>query len=103
MSPLEFGGHGFQVQGLDSCITWAQAHMPDATYQCILGMFYGLCLTQESVLYKQDMRDDDIQAHRVQRSPMQSAAVESVNTAVPSILDGAQVKCPQRTQDEYVF
>jgi hypothetical protein len=40
------------------------------------------------VLYKQDMRDDNIQAHRVQRLPMQSAAVESVNMAVPSILEG---------------
>jgi len=34
------------------------------------------------------MREDDIQAHRVQRSPMQSTVVESVNTAVPSILEG---------------
>jgi len=40
------------------------------------------------VIYKQDMWDDDIQAHRVQRSPMQSAVVESVNTAIPLILEG---------------
>jgi hypothetical protein len=85
-APLEFGGHSFQ--GLDSCIAWAQTNMPESTYQCIPSMFYGLCLIRESVLYKQDMRDDDIQAHRVQRSPMQSAAVESVNTAIPSILEG---------------
>jgi hypothetical protein len=62
--------------------------MPETTYQCIPGMFYGLCLIREAVLYKQDMRDNDIQAHRVQQSPMQSAVVESVNTAVPSILEG---------------
>jgi hypothetical protein len=62
--------------------------MPENTYQCIPGMFYGLCLIRESVLYKQDMREDDIQAHRVQRSPMQSTVVESVNTAIPSILEG---------------
>jgi hypothetical protein len=36
------------------------------------------------------MRDNNIQAHRIQRSPMQSAVVESVNTAVPSILE-----CPK--------
>jgi hypothetical protein len=35
-----------------------------------------------------DTRDDNIQAHWVQRSPMQSAPVESVNTAIPSILEG---------------
>ena len=85
-APLEFGGHSFQ--GLDLCVAWAQTNMPETTYQCFPSMFYGLCLIRESVLYKQDMRDDDIQAHRVQRSPMQSAAVESVNTAVPSILEG---------------
>ena len=85
-APLEFGGLSFQ--GLDSCVAWARTHMPENTYQCIPGMFYGLCLIRESVLYKQDMRDDDIQAHRVQRSPMQSTVVESVNTAVPSILEG---------------
>ncbi len=84
-APLEFGGHSFQ--GLDSCVAWARTHMPETTYQCIPSMFYGLCLIRESVLYKQDMRDDDIQAHRVQRLPMQSAAVESVNTAIPSILE----------------
>ena len=78
---LEFSGHSFQ--GLDSCVAWARTHMPETTYQCIPSMFYGLCLIRESVLYKQDMRDDDIQAHRVQRSLMQSAAVESVNTAIP--------------------
>ena len=85
-APLEFGGHSFQ--GLDSCVAWARTHMPENTYQCIPGMFYGLCLIRESVLYRQDMREDDIQAHRVQRSPMQSTVVESVNTAVPSILEG---------------
>ncbi len=85
-APIEFGGHSFQ--GLDSCIAWACTHMPEATYQCILGMFYGLCLIREAVLYKLDMREDDIQAHRVQRSPMQSAVAESVNTAVPSVLEG---------------
>ena len=84
-APLEFGGHSFQ--GLESCVAWARTHMRETTYQCIPSMFYGLCLIRESVLYKQDMRED-IQAHRVQRSPMQSAAVESVNTAVPSILEG---------------
>jgi hypothetical protein len=62
--------------------------MPKATYQCIPGMYYGLCLIQESVLYKQNMREDDIQAHRAQRSPMQTAVVESVNTAVLFILEG---------------
>jgi hypothetical protein len=51
-------------------------------------MFYWLFLIWESVLYRQDMRDDDFQAHQVQRSPMQSAAVESVKTAIPSILEG---------------
>jgi hypothetical protein len=85
-APLEFGGYSFQ--GLDSCVAWARMNMPEASYQCIPGMFYGLCLIREAVLYKQDMRDDDIQAHRVQRSPMQSAVVESVNTAVPLILEG---------------
>jgi hypothetical protein len=84
--PLEFGGHSFQ--GLDSCVAWARTYMPENTYQCIPGMFYGLCLIRESVLYKQDMREDDIQVHRVQQSPMQSTVVESVNTAVPSILEG---------------
>ena len=67
-APLEFVGHGFQ--GLDSCIAWVRTNMPETTYQCVPSMFYGLCLIQESVLYKQDMRDDDIQAHRVQRWPM---------------------------------
>ena len=86
-APLEFGGHSFQ-EGFDSCVAWGQTNMPKTTYQCIPSMFYGLCLIQESVLYKQDMRDNSIQAHRIQRSPMQSAAVESVNTAVPSILEG---------------
>jgi hypothetical protein len=85
-APIEFGGNSFQ--GLDSCIAWACTHMPETTYQCIPGMFYSLCLIREAVLYKQDMRDDNIQAHRVQRSPMQSAVVESVNMAVPSILEG---------------
>jgi hypothetical protein len=85
-APVEFGGYSFQ--GLDSCVAWARTNMPEATYQCIPGLFYGLCLIRDSVIYKQDMRDDDIQAHRVQRSPMQSAVVESVNTAVPSILEG---------------
>ena len=85
-APVEFGGYSFQ--GLDSCVAWARTNMPEATYQCIPGMFYGLCLIRELVIYKQDMRDDDIQAHRVQRSPMQSAVVESVNTAIPSILEG---------------
>ena len=85
-APLEFGGYSFQ--GLDSCVAWARTNMPEASYQCIPGMFYGLCLIQEAVLYKQDMRDDDIQAHRVQRSPMQSAVVELVNTAVPLIVEG---------------
>ena len=59
-APLEFGGHSFQ--GLESCIAWARSHMPETTYQCIPSMFYGLCLIRESVLYRQDMRDDDIQA-----------------------------------------
>jgi hypothetical protein len=86
-APLEFGGHSFQ-EGFDSCVAWGRTNMPKTTYQCIPSMFYGLCLIQESVLYKQDMRDNSIQAHRIQRSPMQSAAVESVNTAVPSILEG---------------
>jgi hypothetical protein len=85
-APLEFGGYSFQ--GLDSCVAWARTNMPEATYQCIPGMFYGLCLIRESVMYKQDMRDDAIQAQRVQRSPMQSAVVESVNSAIPSILEG---------------
>ncbi len=85
-APLEFGGYSFQ--GLDSCVAWARTNMPEATYQCIPGMFYGLCLIRESVIYKQDMRDDDIQAHRVQRSPVQSAVVELVNTAIPLILEG---------------
>ena len=40
------------------------------------------------MIYKQDMRDDDIQAQRVQRSPMQSAVVESVDSAILSILEG---------------
>jgi hypothetical protein len=85
-APLKFGGHSFQ--GLDLCVAWAWTHMPETTYQCIPSMFYGLNLIRELVLYKQDMRDGNIQAHRVQRSPMQSAAVESVNTAIPSILEG---------------
>jgi hypothetical protein len=85
-APVEFGGYSFQC--LDSCVAWARTNMPEAIYQCIPGLFYGLCLIQESVIYKQDMRDDDIQAHQVQRSPMQSAVVESVNTAVLSILEG---------------
>ncbi len=85
-APIEFGGNSFQ--GLDLCIAWACTHMPETTYQCIPGMFYSLCLIRKAVLYKQDMRDDDIQAHRVQRSPMQSAVVESVNTAMPFILEG---------------
>jgi hypothetical protein len=85
-APLEFGGVSFQ--SLDSGIAWARTHMPVATYQCIPGMFYGLCLIRETVLYKEDMRDDNIQAHWVKRSPMQSAVVESVNTAVPSIMEG---------------
>jgi hypothetical protein len=87
-APIEFGGHSFQ--GLNSCIAWAHTHMPEATYQCIPGMFYGLCLIREAVLYKQDMREDDIQAHRVQQSPIQSAVVEYINTAVPSILEGPE-------------
>ena len=33
------------------------------TYQCVPSMFYGLCLIQKLVLYKQDMREEDIQAH----------------------------------------
>jgi hypothetical protein len=69
-------------------MAWARTNMPEATYQCIPGMFYGLCLIRESVIYKQDMRDNDIQAHRVQRSQMLSAVVESVNTPIPSILKG---------------
>ena len=52
-APLEFGGHSFQ--GLDSCVAWARTYMPENTYQCIPGMFYGLCLIRESVLYKQDI------------------------------------------------
>jgi hypothetical protein len=36
-APIEFGGHSFQ--GLDSCIAWAPTPMPEATYQCIPGMF----------------------------------------------------------------
>jgi hypothetical protein len=88
--PIEFGGHSFQ--GLDSCIAWARTHMPEATYQCIPGMFYGLCLIREAVLYKQDMREDNIQAHRVQRSPMQSAVVESVNSlSAKSVLAGEKL------------
>jgi hypothetical protein len=62
--------------------------MPEVTYQCIPGMFYGLCLISESILYKQDMREDDILAHRIQRLPMQTTVVKSVNTAVLSILEG---------------
>ncbi len=85
-APLEFGGVSFH--GLDSCIAWARTHMPVATYQCIPGMFYGLCLIREMVLYKEDMRDDNIQAHQVKRSLMQSAMVELVNTAVLSIMEG---------------
>jgi hypothetical protein len=85
-APIKFGGHTFP--GLDSCVAWARLHMPEATYQCIPGMFYGLCLIREAVVYRQDMQEDDIQAHCVQRSPMQSAVVESVNTAIPSILEG---------------
>jgi hypothetical protein len=88
-APIDFGGHSFQ--GLDSCIAWAHTHMPQATYQCIPGMLYGLCLIREAVLYKQDMKEDDIQAHWVQRSPMQSAVMESVNTAVPSVLEGPKM------------
>ena len=86
VAPLEFGGHSFQ--GLDLCVAWVWTNMPKTTYQCIPSMFYGLCLIQESVIYKQDMRDNDIQAHWVQRLPMQPATVESVNMAVPSILEG---------------
>ena len=41
-APLEFGGHSFQ--GLESCVTWAQTHMHETTYQCIPSMLYGLCL-----------------------------------------------------------
>jgi hypothetical protein len=85
-APLDFGDYSFQ--GLESCIAWAQTYMPEATYQCIPGIIYGLCLIRESVLYKQDMREDNIQAHCVQRSPMQTAVVKSVNMAVPSILEG---------------
>ncbi len=85
-APIELGGNSFQ--GLDSCIAWVCTHMPESTHQCIPGMFYGLCLIQEAVLFKQDMRDDDVQAHQVQRSPMQSVVVESVNTTVLSILEG---------------
>ena len=88
-APLEFGGYSFQ--GLDSCVALACTNMPEATYQCIPGMFYGLCLIREAVLYKQDMRDNDIQAHRVQQSPMQLAVVESVNKAVSSILEGPKI------------
>ena len=57
-APLEFDGHSFQ--GLDLCVAWAWTNMPKTTYQCI----------------------------PVQRLPMQLAAVELVNTAVPSILEG---------------
>jgi hypothetical protein len=57
-APIEFGGYTFR--GLDSCVAWAWTHMPEATYQCIPGMFYGLCLIREAVVYKQDMREDDI-------------------------------------------
>jgi hypothetical protein len=85
-APLNFGGHSFQ--GLESCIAWAQTYMPEATYQCIPGMFYGLCLIRESVLYKQDMREDNIQVHCIQRLPMQMAVVKSVITVVLSILEG---------------
>ena len=74
--PIEFGGHSFQ--GLDSCIAWARTHMPEATYQCIPGMFFGFCLIREAVLYKEDMREDNIQAHWVQRYPMHSAVVEFI-------------------------
>jgi len=34
--PLEFGGYSFQ--GLDSCVAWARTNMPEAAYQCILGI-----------------------------------------------------------------
>jgi hypothetical protein len=64
--------------------------MPKATYQCIPGMFYGLCLIRESVLYKLDMREDNIQAHCIQRLPMQMAMVKSVNMAVQFILEGSK-------------
>ncbi len=64
--------------------------MPKATYQCIPGMFYGLCLIRKSVLYKLDMREDNIQVLCIKRLPMQMAVVKSVNTAVPTILEGSK-------------
>ena len=48
------------------------------------------------------MRDDDIQAHRVQRLPMQSSAVESVNTAVPSILKGPKSSILRDSRHDFV-
>jgi hypothetical protein len=99
-APLEFGGVSFQ--GLDSCIAWARTHMPVSTYQCIPGMFYGLCLIRETVLYKEDMQDDNIQAHWVKRSPMQIATVELVSTAVLSIMEGPKtnaLKDPKYTSE----
>jgi hypothetical protein len=98
-APIEFGGHSFQ--GLDSCIAWAVPHMPEATYQCIPGMFCCLCLIREAVLYKPDMREDDIQAHRVQWSPMQSAVMEFVNTAMPSVLEGPKMSVLRDPKFEY--
>ncbi len=86
-APILIGEVSFH--GLDSCIAWARLHMPTASYQCIPSMFYGLCLIRDTaVVYKQDLQDDDIQAQRVQRSPMQSAVIEAVQTAVPSVLEG---------------
>ena len=94
--------HEVSFHGLDACIGWARLHMPPASYQCIPSMFYGLCLVRDTaVVYKEDLRDADIQAQRVKRSPMQSAVIESVQTAVPSVLEGPKTTALKNPKHEF--
>jgi hypothetical protein len=79
----------FAFEGQDACILFACKNMTrEATYQWVPSLIYAMCMPTEEVVYKSDMQGDKIHQSRTTRNPMQSAVILSVNSTIPTVMEG---------------
>ncbi len=80
---------GVTFDGEEACVAFACAHMPrEPTYHCIPSLMFVMCMPSNKVVYKSDMQGNEIHMARTSQNPMQSAVILSVNSTIPTILEG---------------
>jgi hypothetical protein len=80
---------GVTFDGEEACVAFARAYMPrEPTYHCIPSLMFAMCMPSDKVIYKSNMQRDEIHMARTSQNPMQSAVILSVDSTIPTILEG---------------